>query len=360
MERIRLGIVGCGGMGKAHLAGMSEITDLADITCACDIIEERAREAAKTLAETAGHEVLVFTDYKDMVEHVDAVTLVLPHHLHYEVSMFFARRGKHILVEKPMCNTEEECVNLIEACESTPAADGRGHVTLMCAYPVRYWPEIIKLKELVDSGEFGELFNMSIWTEQYTNYTGNKEWPMRAKNLGGGQFFSHGCHYVDILLWFLGKPVEGAHIGTNHGTPWMEREGTSNAIMKFENGAMGYHFGTWGARGTEHGYCFQLHMTKGMLDYHRASGKIVLYQNCNPDLPAEMPPEDKVRVLWEDPDRTKKTQFETRHFLECVKTGKRPDTDGRRSVQSLRCIWRMYDAEQKGVMADLRGLGLDE
>ena len=180
-----------------------------------------------------------------------------------------------------------------------------------------------------------------------------------AKNLGGGQFFSHGCHYVDILLWFLGKPVEGAHIGTNHGTPWMEREGTSNAIMKFENGAMGYHFGTWGARGTEHGYCFQLHMTKGMLDYHRASGKIVLYQNCNPDLPAEMPPEDKVRVLWEDPDRTKKTQFETRHFLECVKTGKRPDTDGRRSVQSLRCIWRMYDAEQKGVMADLRGLGLE-
>ena len=353
MDRIRLGIIGCGGMGKSHLAGMSEITDLADITAACDINPENLANAVQVLGEAAGHEVLAFADYKDMVDVVDAVVVVLPHHLHYEVGMFFARRGKHILMEKPMCNSEAECLNLIEACEEN-------HVTLMTAYPVRYWPETIKMKELIDSGEYGELFNMSIWTEQYTNYTGKKEWPMTARRLGGGQFFSHGCHYVDILLWFLGNPVEGTHLGTNYGTPWMEREGTSNAIMKFESGAMGYHFGTWGARGTEHGYCFQLHTTKGLIDFHRSSGKIIFYENCNPDIPSDVPPEDKVHVLWEDPDKTKKTQYETRHFLECIRDGKRPDTDGWASIQGLRCIWRMYEAEEKGTMADLRGLGLDQ
>lgn len=354
MAKIRLGIIGCGGMGRSHLAGMSNILELADITCACDIEEDRAKTAAETLTEVTGHEVLAFTDYKDMLDYVDAVTVVLPHHLHYEVGMFFARRGKHILMEKPMCNTEAECINLIEACEESG-------VTLMTAYPVRYWPETIKLKELVDSGEYGDLFSMAIWTEQYTNYTGSKTWPLSAKRLGGGQFFSHGCHYVDILLWFLGNPVEGTHMGTNFGTPWMEREGTSNAIMKFESGAMGYHFGTWGARGTEHGYCFQLHLTKGMLDFHRSTGKITFYENTNPDLPPETLPEDKVHVIWEDNgDRTKKTQFETMHFLECIRDHKRPDTDGYASLQGLRCIWRMYDAEERGVTADLHGLGLDQ
>ena len=101
-------------------------------------------------------------------------------------------------------------------------------------------------------------------------------------------------------------------------------------------------------------------MTKGLLDFHRASGKIVFYENCNPDLPADVPEGDKVHVLWEDPDRTKKTQYETRHFLECIRDGKRPDTDGYASLQGLRCIWRMYDAEERGVMADLRGLGLEQ
>ena len=351
MGRIRLGIVGLGHMAEIHFRGLTDILDLADITACCDIDPAHLEKGARALSLVAGHEVFACTDYREMLPYVDAVELILPHHLHCEAGLFFAAHKKHILMEKPLANTEEECLRLIEACEENG-------VTLMTAYPVRYWPEIVKLKELVDSGEYGELFNMSIWTEQYTNDTATKPWQGKAAFLGGGQFFSHGCHYVDILLWFLGEPVEGTHMGTNLGTPWMEKEGTSNAIIKFKSGAMGYHFGTWGARGTEHGYCFQLHLTKGMLDLHRATNKIIFYENKNPDIPDSVPKEDRVHVLWEDPDRSKKTQFETRHFLECVKSGRRPLTDGRSSLQSLRCIWKMYEAEEKGVVADLRGLGL--
>ncbi len=353
MDRIRLGVVGLGHMAQRHFQGMKDFMDLADITAACDVVPESLERAAGILAEVTGHPVFTCTDYREMVDLVDAVVLILPHYLHYEVGMFFAEHKKHILMEKPLCNTEEECLGLIEACE-------KNGLTLMTAYPVRYWPEIVKLKELVDSGEYGELFNMSIWTEQYTNDTATKHWQGKADLLGGGQFFSHGCHYVDILLWFLGNPVQGTHMGTNLGTPWMEKEGTSNAIMKFESGAMGYHFGTWGARGTEHGYCFQLQMTKGMLDLHHATGQIRFFENKNPDIPDSVPKEDRIHLLWEDKDHSKKTQFETRHFLECIKSGKRPLTDGRSSLQSLRCIWKMYEAEEKGIVADLKGLGLPE
>src|SRR5690606_29723663 len=118
-----------------------------------------------------------------------------------------------------------------------------------------------KLKEVLDSGEYGECFHMSMWTEQWTRFPGDDHWGHKIATLGGGQLFSHGCHYVDLLLWFLGEPVHGTHTGTNFGTPWMEREGTSDVSIKFASGAVGYHMGTWGARGSKLHYCFQAHCT---------------------------------------------------------------------------------------------------
>ena len=78
-----------------------------------------------------------------MVDKVDAVMVALPHDLHYECGVFFARNKKHIFMEKPLANTEEECVRLIDICEE----EG---VTLMCGYPMRYIPGLVKLKELSD------------------------------------------------------------------------------------------------------------------------------------------------------------------------------------------------------------------
>ncbi len=349
MGKIRFGIVGCGAMGNTHLPAMQAVSDIAELSSVCDIVEERAKTAQTVLG--APH---MTTDYREMIGHVDAVIVVLPHHLHREVGEFFMKNGVHVLMEKPMANTEEECLSMIKT------RDESG-VTLMTAYPVRYWPAIVKLKELVDSGEYGDLFHMSIWTEQYTNYSADAQksaWTGSAKTLGGGQLFSHGCHYIDILLWFLGNPVEGTHVGTNFGTPWMEREGTSNVAIRFENGALGYHMGTWGARGTDHGYCFQLHTTKGMLEYRLNQGEIRYYRNIKSDLPSIEDGKCNIEVLWKEDDKTKKTQLEMRHFFECIRDHKKPLTDAEGSLQGLRVIWKLYEAEEAGKVADLRGLGL--
>lgn len=48
---------------------------------------------------------------------------------------------------------------------------------------------------------------------------------IRAEQLGSGQFFSRCCHYIDLLIWFLGRRITGIHMGTRIGTPWMEKEG---------------------------------------------------------------------------------------------------------------------------------------
>ncbi|MBQ9099079.1 MAG: Gfo/Idh/MocA family oxidoreductase [Clostridia bacterium] len=349
MKTIRLGLIGCGNMMEAHASNINQVEGI-EITVVCDIIPERAQKVAEAL----GNSPIITTDYQSMVHDIDAVLVALPHDLHYECGMFFARHKKHILMEKPLCNTEEECVELIRVCEEED-------VTLMCGYPVPFMSDIVKLKELVDSGEFGKIIQMSIWTEQWTQGANEWHWGNTAR-LGGGQFFSHGCHYVDLLMRFLGNPVEGSHFGTRVGTPWLRREGTSVAIFKFENGALGYHGATWGAHGTKMGYDFQIMTEKGLLDYDKKTGEIRYYSSEELHIPGEEASSAgrKYKVLHRHEGKaSKETHREISHFIDCVNHHKRPLTDGRAALQSLRIIWRMYDAEKNGTIADLRGLGLD-
>ena len=348
MKNIRLGLIGCGGMMATHATNINKVTGIT-ITALCDLSEENV----KTVAEALGNRPYVTTDYRTMTEEVDAVLVALPHDLHYECGLFFARHKKHILMEKPLCITEEECQRLIEVSEE----EG---VTLMCGYPVPYKTDVRKLKELVDSGEYGQIMQMSIWTEQLTRPEPEWSWA-RTSRLGGGQFFSHGCHYVDLLLRFLGDPVEGAHFGTRVGTPWLLMEGTSMAIFKFENGALGYHGATWGARGSRLGWCYQIMTDKGLLDYDLSTGEIRFYNQEQIHVPGVIHEGSKhYTVLYKrEKEGTEETTREIAHFADCVLNGKRPLTDGREAMKSLQVIWRMYDAEKHGTTADLRGLGLE-
>ncbi len=346
MKKIRLGIVGCGLMMKNHIDGAQYVENM-ELTAFCDVI----RENAERLAEGYDN-AYITTDWKTMVDYVDAVLVALPHDLHYECGMFFARNKKHVLMEKPLCNTEEECLKLIETCEE----EG---VVLMCAYPVRHWPGVLKLKELIDSGEYGKVIQMSVWTEQLTMPEEETNWARTAR-IGGGQFFSHGCHYVDLILWFLGNPVSGMHFGTTVGTNIL-REGTSIAGFKFANGALAYHGATWGARGTRLGWDCQIMTEKGLLDYDRFKSCIKLYdQNTAHD--AGGAENQNYKVIWEDDNGSfsKQTQHEMRHFVDCIINGKKPITDGRTALKGLQVIWKMYDAEKTGTIADLRGLGFEE
>ena len=353
MKKLRLGLVGCGSMMGTHVKGVKYV-DNVEIVAVCDILEQNA----KNVAEELGNSPKVYTNYREMVDDIDAVMIALPHDLHFECGMYFASHNKHILMEKPLCNTERECEILIEACESR-------NLKLMCAYPVRYWNGIVKLKELVDSGEYGEIIQMSIWTEQLTGAKLGYDDPLGRQwlitnRIGGGQLFSHGCHYVDLMLWFLGNPISGAHMGTRNGTPWMLREGTSALVMKFENGIVGYHGATWGARGTRLGYDFQIQTEKGLLEYEHNSGEVRLYNGSGDHVPGGATEKQSYNILWKrDGESSKETQHEIKHFTECVLEDKTPLTNGRSALQGLRVIWALYNAEENNVLADLRGLGLE-
>ena len=334
MSRVKLGLIGCGGMSRSHMRRFHTLSDRLELVAAVDVIRERAEEAAKLVEG-----VRVATDYREILDDVDAVLLVLPHHMHHPIGMACLRAGKHVLLEKPMAISERECLDLIEA-------SGAADRVLMVAYCMRFHPLVARMKELLDEKAYGEVFQVSIWTEQLTQYHPG-HWALNAKTLGGGQLFSHWCHYIDILLWYLGRPVQGTHLGTNFGTPWMEREGTSNVTIEFLGGRLGYHFGTWGARGSRLRYSFHAHCTGGMIEAAISQKQLIAHAG------------GKTEVLLEA-DSGKHTENEMAHFLDCIEQKKPPLTDGPGSLQGLRVIWRLYEAEEKGAVAELRGLGLDE
>jgi predicted dehydrogenase len=337
MSRLRVGVIGCGGMASSHASRFEGLEDRMEITVAVDTDVERAQ----ALADTVGG-AKVATDYRTIFDEVDAVLIALPHHLHHPATLDCLAAGKHVLLEKPMANTEQECLEIIDAADASDC-------TLMIAYCMRFDPCVVRMKELMDAKTYGECFQMSIWTEQLTQRDPD-HWISSAKLLGGGQLFSHGCHYIDLLLWFMGKPVFGTHIGTNLGTPWMEKEGTSNVTMRFDNGALAYHFGTWGARGTRLRYSFHAHCTEGMLEFRLSSdefeGERLFFHK-----------DGKEEELFAA-ERVKNTRSEMIHFLDCIESGDTPLTNARDSLEGLRVIWRLYEAEEQGQLADLRGIGV--
>jgi len=331
---MRVALVGCGNMGAALAGGLERLASRMTVTATADTDLESAKSLA---ARFKGARAL--RDYRDALDLADAVLLATPHDAHHAMGMECLAAGKHVFMEKPLANTERECLDLIKASEEA----GR---VLMVGYCMRFHPLVQKVKELIESKAYGDVFQASIWTEQLTLREAG-HWMLSAAALGGGQLFSHGCHYVDLLLWFLGRPLSGVHFGTNYGTPWMEREGTSNVCIEFAGGPLGYHFGTWGARGTRLGYAIHAHCTGGMIEAQIREGRLLALTK------------EGESVLIEG-EKGKQVERELEHFADCVESGKPPLTDGRGSLQGLRVIWRLYEAEERGGLADLSGCGLDE
>lgn len=335
MSKVKLALIGCGGISKTHVSRFDKSLDRLDVVGAVDTRIEKARGVADIIPGCKAA-----TNYRDILDDVDAVLLALPHHLHRDIAVDCLEAGKHVLVEKPLANTRRECEDMISAAAASSKV-------LMVAYCMRFHPFLTKIKELLDEGTYGEVFQVSIWTEQHTCFKKGDPntfglWASDARKLGGGQLFSHGCHYIDLLLWYLGKPVSGFHMGSNKCTEWMEMEGTSNVTLMFENGAMGYHFGTWGAKGSRLGYSFHLHCRDAMIEADISNGKLYVHKGRR-----------DCELLMENP-HVKPMEQEMAHFLDCIETGQTPITNAAESLKGLDVIWRLYDAERKGVIADLR------
>lgn len=324
-NKVRTAVVGLNmGLQHAYAYAKSERSDLRWVV---DLDEEKAAIVAKELGCNWT------TDWTKIIDDIDAVSICTPHHLHAPQSLQAIAAGKHVLLEKPLANTEEDCLKTIAA------AKEKG-TTFMMAYIVRFLPAIIKLKEILDSEKYGKPFSANIWIQAFLQPMPNT-WFSRKSQLGGGVMFSHGCHYVDLFLWLFGNPTAVTSLGTRVGTEWMEGEGTSHGVIQFENGVVAHLETSWGMKYKSMPSFMQIHTTEGLIILEAGMNKIEV---INAD--------GRNTIFGPVPALTKEegtnAMYECEHFLACIQNGTTPDTDGIEAMRSLRTIWAMYEAAENG------------
>lgn len=193
--RVKVGVIGLGVYGQLHARTYASASG-AELVAVCDLREDRSREMAEELGCRG------FTDYAQMLAEceLDAVSIALPDHLHADVTIAAVKAGKHVLVEKPLATTVNECEQMIRA------ADESG-VTLMTDFSQRWSPFMQLAKKAITSGDLGEV-QLGYYRANDTIFVPTQMLSWGARSTVAWFLASH-C--LDNLMWLFG--ARGAYAG---------------------------------------------------------------------------------------------------------------------------------------------------
>ncbi len=261
---VRFAIIGIAGIGTHHIAGINKVPS-AKLTAICDV----KPGALKRYAEETG--ATPYSDYKEMLKAggFDCVIVCTPDSCHAEQSIESLKAGYHVLCEKPLSMTLEECQAIVDAAK---ASDKKFMVGQVC----RKAPGFIKAKELVDAGEIGELsFVESEYAHDYSLIQG-ADW-RKDPNYPRHSIVGGGCHAMDLLRWIAGNPTEvSAYSNRNVLTEWPVDD-CYIAIMKYPNNVIGKVMCSIGCK-RPYTMRTQLYGTTGTILCDNTSGEITLFK----------------------------------------------------------------------------------
>ncbi len=190
----KVGIVGCGGIATGkHLPALAKQKNV-ELVWFCDLIPARAQKAAE---EYGSPRAKVTLDYRDVANdpEVDVVHVLTPNREHAEVSIAALDGGKHVLCEKPMAKTAEDAKRMLDAAE-------RSGKILSVGYNNRHRPDSLYLKELIETGELGEIYYARALALRRRAVP---TWGvfLDAEAQGGGPLIDIGTHALDLTLWLM-------------------------------------------------------------------------------------------------------------------------------------------------------------
>ncbi|MFC7625514.1 Gfo/Idh/MocA family protein [Microlunatus sp. GCM10028923] len=271
MSKIKVGLIGAGGIASAHIRGYATHSDKITITAVADAVPETLAKRAEELSAES------YADYHDMINSadIDAVDICLPHHLHADAILTAAKAGKHILCEKPLCLNADEARQVLDAVASAG-------VTLMSGHNQLFMPAVAKAKELIESGALGKVYEVRTTDSFYNNFDpANMGWRASSKTSGGGELIDTGYHPTYLMLHLAGGvPVEATAMLSTHRLTFAEGEDSAQVLIRFDNGVVGQLVTSWAytpASITERfsvvGELGSLYGTKSELSYTLRSGE---------------------------------------------------------------------------------------
>ena len=332
MSKIKVGLLGGGGIADSHIRGYRAYADAIEVTAIADVVDETARRRAAELSAAA------YTDFRQMIieADLDAVDICLPHHLHAEAIVAAAQAGRHILCEKPLCLTMQEA-------DRVQAAVGTAGVTLMCAHNQLYLPAVAKAKELLDHGVLGTVYEVRTSDSFYNDFDPqNMGWRATAATSGGGELIDTGYHPTYLMLHLAGgSPAEATALLSRHRLRFMEGEDSAQVLVRFDNGVVGHLVTSWAydpPPGTEK---FSVVGERGSLHSDGTSLTVTLRGSGSQTYGF---------------DAVDTFVSEIGHFGECLRSAIRPLHTEREGIQVLALILAAYESARSLTVAPVVGL----
>jgi len=229
MKKLRTGIIGCGKVAHIHAKALQNIKE-SEFTA----VFSRNPEKGKKFAENYG--VKAYTDISEMISNngIEAVIVGTPHPAHADPTIQAVESGAHVLVEKPLASSLEDCDAMIEAAT-------RKNVKLSVISQRRFYAPAQRIKKAIDEGKLGlpvlGTVNMLGWRDK--EYYESDPWRGSWEGEGGGVLVNQAPHQLDLLLWYMGEIDELFGYWANLNHSYIEVDDTSLAIIRFKNGALG-------------------------------------------------------------------------------------------------------------------------
>lgn len=224
---LKFAIIGCGRIGQRHA---EHIRSQGQLVAVCDIDPGKSRQFSEQYKAAAFDKVADLLSYK---EHIDVIAVCTPNGLHAEHSIKAFQSGFHVLCEKPMALTVQDCGEMINAAE-------RANRRLFVVKQNRFNPPVAAVKKIIEEGRLGKIYSVQLncfWNRNEEYY--KNSWK-GTKDLDGGTLFTQFSHFIDLLYWMIGDVKEAIGYAGNfdhEGT--IEFEDTGCISIKFYNGAIG-------------------------------------------------------------------------------------------------------------------------
>ncbi|MDP8217198.1 MAG: Gfo/Idh/MocA family oxidoreductase [Candidatus Theseobacter exili] len=332
---IKIGIVGTGFIGRVHAEAYKRIKNARLVA----VVDEEV-EKGKEFAEKFG--VSSYTNIEDLfnAEDINAVDICTPTYSHLKVVEKVANAGKNILCEKPIALTLEDADKMIDVVK-------KNNVNAMVGHVLRFWPEYVKVKEMIDNKELGEPWHA--YCERLAvspDWRSFDDWGLKEE-LSGGVSMDLQIHDLDYLIWLFGMPKLVKSQGYyNKAIGGLAHVGTG---LEFENNVSGLSEAGWAFQGAfPFTMVLRIVCENGTIDWTFRAGKNI----------EERGKEFSLTVYKSDgtvylPEVNKEDPYylELKYFVDCLEEGRKIENatlvDGRNAL--LVTLLTMKSAKEGGI-----------
>jgi UDP-N-acetyl-2-amino-2-deoxyglucuronate dehydrogenase len=228
LEKRNFAIVGCGYIGRRHAEHINKIGNL---IAACDINQERALDLSDI------YKCKSYVNIEQMLKdstNIDVVAVCTPNGLHYEHTIKALNSRTHVVCEKPMALTSEDCRLMIKKAQEV-------NKLLFIVKQNRFNPPIVALKKVLEEAKLGKILSIALncfWNRTDKYYL-DSDWK-GTQSLDGGILFTQFSHFIDLLYWLVGDVSKVFSITKNfiHKST-IEFEDSGVVALEFYNGAIG-------------------------------------------------------------------------------------------------------------------------